>query len=156
CAAAAQRFCLCRTRRALSQYGRWSGFKLLARGRFGARNHCCGNPYTASRLQLKNTSFSQTIYFIFAKKITHQRCRLMSMNSESLAKEPSAIQQRRQANMFLVRLQWLVILLLIAALLWLFISQQRFEHSIKDRKSTRLNSSHVSISYAVFCLKKKK
>src|SRR5699024_12499984 len=28
--------------------------------------------------------------------------------------------------------------------------------SRKDRKSTRLNSSHVSISYAVFCLKKKK
>src|SRR5690554_7034556 len=26
----------------------------------------------------------------------------------------------------------------------------------KDRKSTRLNSSHVRISYAVFCLKKKK
>src|SRR5690554_395636 len=31
------------------------------------------------------------------------------------------------------------------------------EHSdAKDRKSTRLNSSHVRISYAVFCLKKKK
>src|SRR5699024_11833284 len=28
--------------------------------------------------------------------------------------------------------------------------------SLGDRKSTRLNSSHVSISYAVFCLKKKK
>src|SRR5699024_11280618 len=28
-------------------------------------------------------------------------------------------------------------------------------NSISDRKSTRLNSSHVSISYAVFCLKKK-
>src|SRR5699024_11732950 len=27
---------------------------------------------------------------------------------------------------------------------------------LSDRKSTRLNSSHVSISYAVFCLKKKK
>src|SRR5690625_6892997 len=27
---------------------------------------------------------------------------------------------------------------------------------IRDRKSTRLNSSHVAISYAVFCLKKKK
>src|SRR4051812_49740332 len=27
---------------------------------------------------------------------------------------------------------------------------------ILDRKSTRLNSSHMSISYAVFCLKKKK
>src|SRR5438445_3343575 len=28
--------------------------------------------------------------------------------------------------------------------------------SIRDRKSTRLNSSHANISYAVFCLKKKK
>src|SRR5690606_40645980 len=31
-----------------------------------------------------------------------------------------------------------------------------FEYSQEDRKSTRLNSSHVKISYAVFCLKKKK
>src|SRR5699024_12753133 len=30
------------------------------------------------------------------------------------------------------------------------------EAEVGDRKSTRLNSSHVSISYAVFCLKKKK
>src|SRR5579885_3759216 len=30
------------------------------------------------------------------------------------------------------------------------------EGEVRDRKSTRLNSSHVSISYAVFCLKKKK
>src|SRR5690606_39313216 len=30
------------------------------------------------------------------------------------------------------------------------------EAEIGDRKSTRLNSSHVKISYAVFCLKKKK
>src|SRR2546430_12357868 len=29
-------------------------------------------------------------------------------------------------------------------------------HRITDRKSTRLNSSHSQISYAVFCLKKKK
>src|SRR5438876_3385879 len=28
-------------------------------------------------------------------------------------------------------------------------------HGVTDRKSTRLNSSHPSISYAVFCLKKK-
>src|SRR3989442_4442228 len=32
----------------------------------------------------------------------------------------------------------------------------RVEVGIIDRKSTRLNSSHVRISYAVFCLKKKK
>src|SRR5438309_6444275 len=30
------------------------------------------------------------------------------------------------------------------------------ERLVSDRKSTRLNSSHSSISYAVFCLKKKK
>src|SRR5690606_40113415 len=30
------------------------------------------------------------------------------------------------------------------------------EAPVADRKSTRLNSSHVKISYAVFCLKKKK
>src|SRR3712207_8496516 len=29
-------------------------------------------------------------------------------------------------------------------------------HARRDRKSTRLNSSHANISYAVFCLKKKK
>src|SRR5438067_3224802 len=42
----------------------------------------------------------------------------------------------------------LVALILLAKLGWAGPSQ--------DRKSTRLNSSHVSISYAVFCLKKKK
>src|SRR5699024_12496951 len=36
--------------------------------------------------------------------------------------------------------------------LWRLMVQKLFV----DRKSTRLNSSHVSISYAVFCLKKKK
>src|SRR3712207_7978665 len=30
------------------------------------------------------------------------------------------------------------------------------EGAARDRKSTRLNSSHANISYAVFCLKKKK
>src|SRR2546430_3418486 len=34
---------------------------------------------------------------------------------------------------------------------------QQLEHAVsEDRKSTRLNSSHSQISYAVFCLKKKK
>src|SRR5207249_11566231 len=35
-------------------------------------------------------------------------------------------------------------------------SKYEKEAAAGDRKSTRLNSSHVSISYAVFCLKKKK
>src|SRR5436853_5198391 len=33
---------------------------------------------------------------------------------------------------------------------------RRWHSRIVDRKSTRLNSSHLGISYAVFCLKKKK
>src|SRR2546430_12540881 len=40
--------------------------------------------------------------------------------------------------------------LLLSPLVWLPL------HSLTDRKSTRLNSSHSQISYAVFCLKKKK
>src|SRR5690625_6617225 len=34
--------------------------------------------------------------------------------------------------------------------------QEKAQLNYEDRKSTRLNSSHVAISYAVFCLKKKK
>src|SRR3712207_9527632 len=34
--------------------------------------------------------------------------------------------------------------------------KRRLSFEARDRKSTRLNSSHANISYAVFCLKKKK
>src|SRR5438445_1915950 len=34
--------------------------------------------------------------------------------------------------------------------------RSRHDEEVQDRKSTRLNSSHANISYAVFCLKKKK
>src|SRR5690606_41879437 len=45
--------------------------------------------------------------------------------------------------------------LLFCSLL-LFIEASESAHpGVTDRKSTRLNSSHVKISYAVFCLKKK-
>src|SRR6266540_5944066 len=49
---------------------------------------------------------------------------------------------------------------------WLFSPQEEkraagyhragYHRDDRDRKSTRLNSSHITISYAVFCLKKKK
>src|SRR2546428_6121911 len=35
------------------------------------------------------------------------------------------------------------------------VEDQKVRFNVKDRKSTRLNSSHDQISYAVFCLKKK-
>src|SRR5437773_6850517 len=37
------------------------------------------------------------------------------------------------------------------------VSERREDRiTLEDRKSTRLNSSHITISYAVFCLKKKR
>src|SRR3712207_7272794 len=35
------------------------------------------------------------------------------------------------------------------------VAEVEHERRVRDRKSTRLNSSHANISYAVFCLKKK-
>src|SRR5438067_9250293 len=54
----------------------------------------------------------------------------------------------------LARWDGLAILCVIAVVLTSVLKAGAYE--VKDRKSTRLNSSHVSISYAVFCLKKKK
>src|SRR2546428_1886734 len=47
---------------------------------------------------------------------------------------------------------------LLSVIVWilLFATHRSFRPSPIDRKSTRLNSSHDQISYAVFCLKKKK
>src|SRR5436309_10295314 len=39
--------------------------------------------------------------------------------------------------------------------MWAEVDAHHYDHIFIDRKSTRLNSSHVKISYAVFCLKKK-
>src|SRR3712207_7651150 len=36
------------------------------------------------------------------------------------------------------------------------VGERSLRIDVEDRKSTRLNSSHANISYAVFCLKKKK
>src|SRR5690554_7727002 len=57
---------------------------------------------------------------------------------------------RRHADVFPAMASAASLALLVAALTGLNLILAR-----KDRKSTRLNSSHVRISYAVFCLKKK-
>src|SRR5256885_10499543 len=57
---------------------------------------------------------------------------------------------------------WLLLLWLVArwrssaATHWLSLNAISTDTASRDRKSTRLNSSHLVISYAVFCLKKKK
>src|SRR5690554_7622107 len=64
---------------------------------------------------------------------------------------------------FVIPLLWFLIILFLFILIirniFLVFKNSRnlqFTERIIDRKSTRLNSSHVRISYAVFCLKKKK
>src|ERR1039458_10411739 len=41
-----------------------------------------------------------------------------------------------------------------AGKMWGLVLTLKVEYCLPDRKSTRLNSSHLGISYAVFCLKK--
>src|SRR5690606_39952688 len=50
-------------------------------------------------------------------------------------------------------LEWIEWKLCLYSILTYFIKYKPYP--LKDRKSTRLNSSHMKISYAVFCLKKK-
>ncbi len=69
----------------------------------------------------------------------------MSNELETSSETPTAGHQRRQANILLLRLQWLVILLLIIALVWIYVSQQRFQNQVNERLQsneqvvTRLN-----------------
>src|SRR5207249_8024015 len=67
---------------------------------------------------------------------------ILSRNNEITAMRSSGISLYWVAVPFLVIAQALSLLMLWAS-----------DAVIPDRKSTRLNSSHVSISYAVFCLK---
>ncbi|WP_201534376.1 hypothetical protein [Psychrobacter ciconiae] len=48
-------------------------------------------------------------------------------------KSPSTPYQRRQASVVLWRIQWLIMLLLILALIWLMVAQSRFEQTINER-----------------------
>src|SRR5690625_5456506 len=67
---------------------------------------------------------------------------ILALNVDLIFKETLSHQELRTA-------QTLILILVVN----LSVS---FPAIILDRKSTRLNSSHVAISYAVFCLKKKK
>lgn len=69
----------------------------------------------------------------------------MSTESKPSSKMPTAGQQRQQANILLLRLQWLIILLLIIALAWLYVSQQRFQNQVNERfKSKELVTTRLN------------
>src|SRR5690554_6997454 len=87
---------------------------------------------------------------------------LPSIVQNSLDKLPIPKRMRWAASRveFVRPVHWLVMLLddqvVEANILGLSAGNVSRGHRFQDRKSTRLNSSHVRISYAVFCLKKKK
>src|SRR5207245_7388004 len=93
------------------------------------------------------------IFFLeFLDKAIHQYRSRLLLEVAELARELAGKRQR-----FAINDRKLLPELLVFALQFLRgdIFEFPFLHQL-DRKSTRLNSSHGSISYAVFCLKKKK
>src|SRR5690625_6575899 len=94
--------------------------------------------------------------FIFRLLITHNDPILFIKNFKinyvfSFLKSLQEIQPGESINMKFFRSSAINDQILI-----FYIKSKSFYIQILDRKSTRLNSSHVAISYAVFCLKKKK
>lgn len=57
----------------------------------------------------------------------------MPTDFKPFSKAPTAGQQRRQASVLLLQLQWLFISLLIVGLIWLYVSQQRFQNQMLER-----------------------
>src|SRR2546426_1638354 len=92
----------------------------------------------------RSTLFPYTTLFRSARK---------SMSTSSCSQKSNKLQRGRahvSAEMWWLPHQ---------KLCWISLQRGRAHVSaapLKDRKSTRLNSSHLVISYAVFCLKKKK
>src|SRR5690242_21540987 len=79
------------------------------------------------------TTLFRSIGLVFAKQPPRERVLTLQLNRHGLMIPP-------HADNFKVEV----------------ICMRRNHQPMADRKSTRLNSSHMSISYAVFCLKKKK
>src|SRR5206468_12215815 len=109
-------------------------------------------------------------------ELTAEATELLLLHCDALAKpkpevdgvkDPRTAGQRRhdallEALKMNVRAQQLPTVAGVTATIVLTMTADQFAHrqglarTAQDRKSTRLNSSHDQISYAVFCLKKKK
>src|SRR5690349_23315567 len=93
------------------------------------------------RLPLVSTLFPYTTLFRSAK---------MGAYADALALDQRVRSPRARA------LGWSPTLHSVSGNVARLLEEFRTRREAADRKSTRLNSSHVEISYAVFCLKKKK
>src|SRR5207249_10006061 len=90
--------------------------------------------------------------------LTASRCDLSDVLTHSGTRSVKGTRSHFRQGLVVVQVALTFVLLtgsglLIRSLLRVQSVEKGFEP--QDRKSTRLNSSHVSISYAVFCLKKK-
>src|SRR5262245_38920322 len=85
--------------------------------------------------------------FAWAPRLTFMTDPVRSMSSGAGGRATGGIGRRRAQRALVVSQLAVSFMLLIGAGLLI--------RSLIDRKSTRLNSSHLGISYAVFCLKKK-
>src|SRR2546426_7400712 len=98
-------------------------------------------------LYLLNTSLYRTLFFFFFNDTATTEIYTLSLHDAL----PISLEQRRA-----VRARQLGMELAGKETLAAFLQRRDEPHAVRDRKSTRLNSSHLVISYAVFCLKKKK
>src|SRR5699024_11753388 len=97
------------------------------------------------RMPSSNKEYADYTYFMYNNRIKHSR-QLVDMQSDSrelcyklMLSEGEVVHLRNREGDEVE------------------LTAEEFSEIVnQDRKSTRLNSSHVSISYAVFCLKKKK
>src|SRR5205809_5718708 len=75
---------------------------------------------------------------------------------ESLKMNPHILEDMEHMPFWLGQLPFIMMVLGFAVSYFFYVSRPDIPEELADRKSTRLNSSHGYISYAVFCLKKKK
>src|SRR5690606_40239705 len=88
-----------------------------------------------------------------ALPISAPMSRMEARRAAKAAKDSPAVVASRVVGEVFISLGVLMLLFVTYQLWWTNIRAEQIAG--KDRKSTRLNSSHVKISYAVFCLKKK-
>src|SRR5690349_23495480 len=96
----------------------------------------------------RSTLFPYTTLFRSGLSVNHKRVARLMREDNLLAVQPRAFVATTDAQHELEVYLNLASRLTLTGMNQLWVAE--------DRKSTRLNSSHVEISYAVFCLKKKK
>src|SRR5690625_180778 len=100
-------------------------------------------------LQLSNSSVSYPIRSLLINEIKDEDCFVFCVKQHHLEEVIATVQKVDSQSPFIFLQNGMGHIKLFEHI------EQPIYVGVIDRKSTRLNSSHVAISYAVFCLKKK-